>query len=97
MMWMLLTWIETAFHVFPYPVLDGTDKLAGANLRVHLGWKNKAHLRPGSTLREQRRTEQQVAEDPSSYFTHHMEGLTGDKKADIQRKETQNSEKPAFL
>lgn len=39
------TWVEAAFHVLPYPVLNGAHKLTRANLRVHLCWKNKADLR----------------------------------------------------
>lgn len=46
------TWVEAALHVFPYSVLDGTDKLARANLCVHLRWENKADLRSVRRQRE---------------------------------------------
>lgn len=39
------TWVKTAFHMLPYSVLDGPHKLAGADLCIHLSWKDEADLR----------------------------------------------------
>lgn len=80
------TWVEAAFHVFPYSVLDGTDKLARANLCVHLRWENKADLRSVRTQREGLNGRRSICKTVSQMLNvhaHRINELRGNVKIQI--------------
>ena len=41
-----LTWIEAAFHVLPYSVLDRAHKLTCSDLGLYLSWGDEAYHGP---------------------------------------------------